>query len=346
MYHAPGLFIELGNVETSILSSKIKNISIDKPVFIAGLARSGSTLLLEIAAACNGVATHRNRDFPLVHIPYIWNKLVDMTPRRANAPKERPHGDRMLVTDESPEAMEEPIWTSFFAHLHDPKVDNILGRAVSNQHFEAFYKEHIRKLLLARNGVRYASKGNYNLARLGYLARIFPEARFIIPVRAPVAHIGSLLRQHQRFTQIHRADPRSLAAMRQGGHFEFGVDLRPINFGHDGSIHEKMLSQERSTSIEGWALYWREAHRHIHTLLESDPDIKARAMIVRFETLCQAPAETIGQILLFAGLGDESVIQAFAPKVSAPDYYDPGFTSQEVGLIEQATADIRPMFGY
>ena len=343
--YAPGLFVEIGDLETWLMGESIKDKVIDRPVFIAGLARSGSTLLLEIAASHPDAATHKNRDFPLVHLPVLWNRLVNMMPGRDNTLKERPHADRMMVNAQSPEAMEEPIWMAFFNHLHNPSVNNILGRHTTNRKFEDFYRDHIRKIIHIRGGARYVSKGNYNISRIGYLAKIFQDARFIIPVRAPVAHISSLLRQHKRFSQIHQADPRTVATMRQGGHFEFGADLRPINFGGP-DLSRQMTSQDRKTSVVAWAVYWRQVHEHIHAMLESCEDIKSRAMVIRFEDKCREPEKTITSFLSFIGLEDISIAASFAPMITAPDYYDPGFTEDEEALIMEVTSGVRENFGY
>ena len=56
---------------------------------------------------------------------------------------------------------------------------------IGEDDLEAFYRDHIRKLLWLRGGRRYLSKGNYNTTRIAYLARLFPDARFIVPVRDP-----------------------------------------------------------------------------------------------------------------------------------------------------------------
>ena len=116
-------------------------------------------------------------------IPYWWNRFVDKAQNRTLEATERPHGDRIQITPESPEAMEEPLWMAFFPSAHDPAVSHSLGDRHDNPEFERFYRDHIRKLLLVRGGTRYASKGNYNVTRLEYLLRIFPDARFVIPIR-------------------------------------------------------------------------------------------------------------------------------------------------------------------
>ena len=61
-----GLWVKLGNVESNAMRAELDAIAIDRPVYIAGLARSGTTILLELLAGHSDVATHRYRDFPPV----------------------------------------------------------------------------------------------------------------------------------------------------------------------------------------------------------------------------------------------------------------------------------------
>ena len=146
-------------------------------------------------------------------------------------PAERAHKDRILVTPDSPEAMEEVLWMRFFPEAHETGKDQVLTDATSNPAFERFYKDHLKKILLVRGGRRYLSKGNYNLTRFAYLLKLFPDARFIVPVRDPRWHIASLIKQHRLFCDEERRDPRILQHMRRAGHFEFGLDRRAINVG-------------------------------------------------------------------------------------------------------------------
>jgi hypothetical protein len=65
--------------------------------------------------------------------------------------------------------------------VHNPATSNILDQSTNNLKFESFYNNHIRKLLLVRNGDRYLAKGNYNITRLEYILKLFPDVRFVIP---------------------------------------------------------------------------------------------------------------------------------------------------------------------
>src|SRR5690606_10191757 len=149
------------------------------PVYIAGLARSGSTILLELLSRHPHLATHRYQDFPPLFTPWSWNWFLERAGGKAQAPVERAHGDGIAVTPQSPEAFEEVLWMAFFPHLHDPAVSAALEAHTSNPAFERFYREHLQKLLLLRGAPRYLSKANYNVTRLPYLLKLFPDARFI-----------------------------------------------------------------------------------------------------------------------------------------------------------------------
>src|SRR5690606_16366424 len=99
-------------------------------------------------------------------------------------------------------------------------VSQFLDRSCSNPEFEKFYRDHLLKLLWVRDRSRYASKGNYNISRLPYLQKMFPEARFVVPIRHPVPHIASLMKQHRLFVEGETKYPRALAHMQRVGHFE------------------------------------------------------------------------------------------------------------------------------
>ena len=54
----PGLWRRLGEFETQRLSTALDEIEIHAPIFICGLARSGSTILLECLSRHPDTATH------------------------------------------------------------------------------------------------------------------------------------------------------------------------------------------------------------------------------------------------------------------------------------------------
>ncbi|MCI0682629.1 MAG: sulfotransferase [Gemmataceae bacterium] len=311
------------------------------PIYICGLARAGSTLLHEAVAAHAAVATHRIKDFPLIFTPCWWRRAA--AGLRPRTPHERPHGDRIMITTDSPDALEEMLWMAFFPRCHDPTVCHVLPAGARHPEFESFYEAHLRKLLLAERKDRYAAKANYHVARLAYFVRLFPDARFIIPVRGP----ESLLRQQQRFSKAQRNNRRALAIMRRSGHFEFGLDRRPMNLGDPARLRQISAAWSTGDEIRGFALHWAMVYDHLDRLLAADERVRSAALVVRFEDLCAAPADTLRAALGFCMLPDaESVVQQFAPRISFPDYYKSGLSDGDRDVIRAATDDAARRWGY
>lgn len=337
----PRLWIGLGNLESRMLAERLEAVSIEKPIYIAGLARSGTTILLELLSRHPDLASHRYRDFPPVLTPWTWNWFVERAGTTGSEQaNERAHGDGIDVTPESPEAFEEVIWMAFFPKLHDHEVSAVLTGETDNDDFEAFYRDHIRKLLLLRGGRRYLCKANYNVTRFRYLLKLFPDARFLLPVRDPAWHIASLMRQHERFCTEQRRDDRIRRHMSRAGHFEFGMDRRPINSGNAEVTERVRELWSKGDDVEGWALYWSDVHGAVAAQLEADETFRRATMVVDYETLCRKPEPVMTGVLAHCELernGADIVAEA-RRIVRPPDYYRPAFSNEEVDLIERVTA--------
>lgn len=341
------LWIRLGDFETRMLADSLAAIRIEAPIYIAGLARSGSTVLLEMLARHGATASHRYRDYPPVFTPYFWNWVLDRTKRRAAPAAERTHGDGIRVTPESPEAFEEMLWMAFFPHLHDPGRSAVLEARSENAGFERFYRDHIRKLIKLRGGRRYLSKGNYNLTRLSYLRKLFPDARFVIPVREPLWHIASLMKQHALFCEGERANPAALRHMRRVGHFEFGLDRRPVNAGDDDAIAAIDRAWAAGREVEGWARYWAHLHGHVADRLAADAGLREASLVVRFEDVCNLPHETIRGVFDHCRLDlSAETLAGLAAPIRFPSYYAPRFTAAERSTIERFAGEAAVRFGY
>lgn len=339
-------WIRLGNLETRLLNDELSNTSITAPLYIAGLARSGSTLLLEILNRHPQIVTHRYQDYPMLFTPYAWQRFLERVPQRRAEPAERAHGDGIRVTPESPEAFEEVLWMAFFPSLHDPRQSAILDAGVDNPAFEAFYRDHVRKLLLARNGSRYLSKGNYNVSRLKYLLKLFPDARFIIPVRDPVWHIASLMKQHRLFCAGQQANGKAVTHLQRVGHFEFGLDRRPINAGDRAAVDHILACWREGAEVEGWARYWSHIHHYLADCLDDSGGLREAGLVIRFEDLCSNPERAVQELLTHCKLPvPEGMPEKEARNIHFPDYYQPDFSPTELDTIRQFTRDAATRLG-
>jgi hypothetical protein len=227
---------------------------------------------------------------------------------------------------------------AFFPEIHAPERTSVLDARTSHPAFERFYRDHIRKLLRVRGGSRYLAKGNYNVTRLEYLLELFPDARFVVPVREPRWHIASLMKQHKLFCEGGRANPESVRHLQRVGHFEFGLDRRPINAGDRAAVQEVMACWAAGAEVEGWARYWSHVYGYVADRLEASPKLRAATLVVRYEDLCRAPQATLAAVLEHCRLAlAEDDLAGLAGMLHFPTYYEPRFAPDELALIDRHT---------
>lgn len=334
----------LSRLETTVLADALAGIEIDRPIFIAGVPRSGTTVITEMLARHPDVTTHRYSDFPNVYTPYWRNWLADRIGRDTSTPTERAHRDRLKVNRESPEAVEEVIWNQFFERLHDPANNQVLDESTDHPRFERFYREHVAKLLAARGARRYLAKGNYNATRLVYLLKLFPDARIVVPWREPVAQIASLVKQDRLFTRLAEEDPRVAIQLARSGHFEFGPEKRAIHVANAEQAREIESDWRDGRSAQGWARYWSAVYEYVLDLLDGDTDRARSIRMFSYESLCSNPASGIDALLAHCDLPAtpfDPVRAEFLDRLSPPDYYRPEFGDRELEAIETLTGPVR-----
>lgn len=339
----------LAGIESAVLREEIDRQPITAPIYISGVARSGSTILLEMLEKHPDLTSHRYSDFPNIYTPYWHNWLKQRTPTGNRQVKERAHRDRIQITEQSPEGIEEVLWTAFFPDSHAGRISEVLTSETGNPSFETFYTEHIRKLLLIRNSRRYLSKGNYNLTRLGYILRLFPDARFVIPVRHPVSHIASLIKQDRLFNQGLQGSPRARRYLSWVAHFEFGPDKRPVHTGNETLFQKIVSSWEKGDSLLGWALYWDALYRFFLDQLESNPLLQEACLLVRYEDLCRDSSSSIDQLLAHCRLeyqGFGEIREYYIEHLSEPSYYRPEFSTDEREIVDQICGATASRLGY
>jgi hypothetical protein len=82
-------------------------------------------------------------------------------------------------------------------------------------------------------------------------------------VRDPAWHIASLMKQHALFCEGEQRNPLALRHMQRVGHFEFGLDRRPINAGDAACVAEVAALWACGEEVEGWARYWSHIHGYL-----------------------------------------------------------------------------------
>lgn len=317
------------------------------PVFVAGLPRAGTTLLLELLEASGQFVTHTYRHMPFVLTPLLWARLSRRWQREAQM-RQRAHGDGMLVSVESPEAFEEMLWCPFWQKQYS--VDHIepWHPRFSHPQFETFWRDHMAKLVALAaasvptgsdpasgtnaSGLRYLSKNNLNIARLAYIKKAFPDARIVVPFRSPLQHASSLLKQHRQFLELHQHDDFAREYMRAIGHFDFGANLLPINFAR---WLEEGAAELDPLTLEFWLRYWLVTYRTVRALPAGT------VTLFCYEDFCRAPTASLQGLAAELAVADPTSLLAGAQRVAlapphplAADGLDPELLAEAEKLYE------------
>lgn len=251
-------------------------IKAGRHVFVAGLARAGTTILMRRIHASGAFCSLTYRHMPFVLAPNIWGRVTTASERK-DTPVERAHGDRILVDIDSPESLEEVFWRIF-------EGERYIGRTSLTPHepdpetLERFVAYVAAVLAADRpNRRRYLSKNNNNVLRLGAIRKAFPEAVILIPFRNPLSHAASLLRQHGNFMTQQQNDRFVRSYMTWLVHHEFGLDHRPFRFDDAGV---QRLSALQPDEIDYWLEIWRQTYAWLERSAPKD------AVFVCYEDLC------------------------------------------------------------
>ena len=271
--------------------------AIAKPVFIAGMARSGSTILLNALYGTGQFRSLTYRDMPFILMSGTWKGISGNIQAKAEK-TERAHGDRLMVDFDSPEAFEEVFWRTFHgeAYIYN---DRIIAHDVPAT-VRGKFKQFIRHVLLSHDSdgqTRYLSKNNNNLLRLGSIKQALPDAVLLLPFREPLQQALSLQRQHQLFLEKHAEDHFSMNYMNWLGHYEFGL-------GHKQYVYGESRNSLDPTTLDYWLLCWHEAYEY--ALRTSPPD----TVFLGYEQMCAAPLETFSRLYPILDITSDPAIAA------------------------------------
>lgn len=271
----------------------------DRPVFIVGMARSGTTTILNLLMATGEFESSRYRDLPLPLFPAFWRK-VHKSFNLGQMPVQRAHDDGILVSPDSPEAFEEIYWQNIGDHLTEEEV------------VESF-SSYISSVAHATgSGKRYISKNNNNITRLPLLSKICEELNgtIIIPIRDPIKTAVSSQRVHQRFVAMQDEDPFVLKYMNLLGHREFGKGLKWLQVGD-----KPFLSSYPTSEVSCWLEYWVYLHKNFKKSNKT-------FFMIDFDNLRRNPQAEVEKIFQRCQLGPtsgvESLVNSIETQVPSP----------------------------
>lgn len=272
-------------------------------VYVCGLARSGTTILLRILNEIAELRSLTYRAMPFALAPNLW-AVMQGRGERNTVQTIRAHKDGILVGLDSPESLEEVFWQTFGNSAANFENGTLDSKTPSPATLAAF--ADYRALVAGPKGSeaqgmkprRYLSKNNNNFMRLASLCAD-PSAHVLLAYRDPVATARSLYRQHQRFCEAQKANRFIRQYMGWLAHHEFGLDHLPFAF-----AKPHMTAGLQPDDPNYWLDYWCAVHQHI-LLLQAD-----NLHLVNHYTLCAQPAHVLGQMFETLALQADATVLA------------------------------------
>ena len=344
-------FKGLADIESRLYRRRLAAIDVKRPVFVAGLPRAGTTMLLRALAAVGPFASNSYRDMPFLLTPLFWELLSRRLPSRREAAMERAQGDGVVMSRDAPEALDEVVWRAFWpTKYHADRIEPWpADEDDARGEFAPFLASHFAKTIALRRqqglpASRYLSKNNANLGRIGMLLALQPDAIVVVPFREPRRQAASLLRQHRRFLAIHAQDAFARRYMADVGHFEFGANLRPMDFG--GWLGAADAAPDAAAQhLDFWLRYWCAAYDH--ALSEAGDNV----VFVSYEAACTRPLETLASLCRRVGVAEPARLEAVAAEIEPGDRPSEEnlareFAAADPSLLAQAAATHERLLRY
>ena len=273
------------DIEMAVFKKKLGKDNLKPHIFVSGLPRSGSTILMRLLYETNQFASLTYRDMPFILSPNLWSKIIGHK-IKSYPSKERAHGDNILINIDSPEALDEIFWRVKLKNNY-VHADKLVIHDVNNEIIKEF-RNFVSLLLNKYKKKLYLSKNNNNLLRLESIIRAFPNCLILIPFRDPVQQANSLLTQHQNFIKIQNEDKFVKNYMSYLVHHEFGVNHRPYEFmKNNNPIFD-------NNSLNYWLTQWINTYNYLSQEKFSE---KNNIMYVNYEYLCENPQKIFENIV-------------------------------------------------
>lgn len=272
------------DLEKSLHLAKSSSIQ-PRTIFISGLARSGTTALLNHLVNFGIGHSLTYQDLPFLFMPNVAAQMGGI--KKVSAPKERAHGDKILINEESPEAIDEIFWKNQLGDKYGQNKQMVLHKPSKSDMRE--YKKFIQLHLFKAQKSTYLTKNNNSILRiLAFMNQTIMEAHFLFAIREPFAHASSLLKQHVRFLDMHQKDAFSLTYFDSLGHHEFGMHLKSFDLKDEALNFE--LNSLNPLHLDYWLVSWLNYYQYL--LAHFSPNW----ILIDFNDLCCQPNEVTKQI--------------------------------------------------
>ena len=259
------------------LISKAKALSKENTkshIFITGLARSGTTAVLNKFYSTDELDSFTYKSMPFILSPNL-SKIYSKFNKPNINPKERFHKDGIKISVNSPECLDEIFWVKYKSNR---RYKNCLEPEKLKTEVLKSYSYLINSFSEIQRNKRMLIKNNNNHLRVEHLSEFFSNSNFLIFFRDPLFQSYSLLNQHRNFTNLQSQDPFILEYMNLIGHNEFGLNTMPFKYSHD----DNWFKNKNKLEINYWLEQWIKTYQWI---LNNNFSDRKNVFLVSYEEL-------------------------------------------------------------
>lgn len=257
-------------------SENNNNSKIRKNIFVTGLARSGTTALLNKLYSSNEFSSLLYKYMPFILSPKLAYSFSKLRNSKDLESVKRYHNDGINININSPECLDEIFWVKASLYKSENKFNNaLLSKKLLKGYsylLNAYSSLDNNKILLVKN--------NNNHKRIISLANYFQSSIFLFMFRDPLCHSNSLLSQHKNFLKLQEETPFILEYMNLLGHNEFGKDAKPFIY-HD---EENNLIEKNKLDLDYWLNQWINTYSWVlNNQIYNFKNVK----LISYEVLCK-----------------------------------------------------------
>lgn len=273
------------NVSSKLLKLESKKIEKEKLdlredfIIVSGLARAGTTSLLNELAHSKDFVSLNYANMPFLLGPNFWAKIYK--PKSVQK-KERSHKDGIMIGMNSNEALEEYF---FKVKANDKYIEgNFLKEyTISENDYQDYL---VYQTIIKRNNQKiYLAKNNNFILRYKSIRSINKDFLMVILFREPLTHAASLLEKHKSYKKLQQEDPFILEYMNWLGHHEFGLNQK--EFSIDQS--QTMVSGDKD-KLDYWLKIWLNYYSYVSQIND------ANTLFISYEDYCNDPELIISEI--------------------------------------------------
>jgi hypothetical protein len=287
-----------------------QDTGIERPIFVVGPGRAGSTLLYRLLCRHPDLVwfSSLTTRFPRYPSLAAFNRLYPIRQTSGKAPFAR------FIPAPS-EGYE--VWDYCKPVENSPSDPPLTASDVDEDEVTRLIRV-IRGHIQAQGGTRFINKNTRNTRRLEYLHAIFPDALFIHIIRDPRATISSLLK----------------------------VDWWPdLQIWCEGNITPHEWSRQGKDEAELAAALWRAETEYI---LDRRGGLDSQYMMVTYEELIENPRSVLESILGFCGLEWSDRVARFVhpQDITSMNYkFRQSLSGEQISLIESLSSPVLRRLG-